>query len=48
MFKRAFNLFTLIILYLLIFLNISFGEVIKKIEILNLNKQLKEIFNCHY
>ena len=21
---------------------------IKKIEILNLNKQLKEIFNCHY
>ena len=33
MFKRAFNLFTLIILYLLISLNIAFGEVIKKIEI---------------
>ena len=33
MFKRVFNLFTLIILYLLISLNFSFGEVIKKIEI---------------
>ena len=45
MFKKAFNLFYLILIFLLLSINISFGDVVKKIEIIG---TLDQILSLHH